>query len=181
MCDFIIVILWRGERVIDLLNNAENEPDTEDDTLLCADPDEDDETLEEKEGNSDTYELDDWLELPDGDTDSSTDWEIDIWLDRDCFGDREDDGVEVCVFDVNDDGDIDLDFTLVFVIAIEAVMVFEITMEDDFFEVTDEDGETLADDETEGDIVDDSETDEEKVTSSDGLTLTAALVEGDVL
>ena len=59
MCDFIIVILGRGERVIDLLNNAENEPDTEDDTLLCADPDEDDETLEEKEGNSDTYELDD--------------------------------------------------------------------------------------------------------------------------
>ena len=59
-------------------------------------------------------------------------------------------------------------------------MVFEITMEDDFFEVTDEDGETLADDETEGDIVDDSETAEEKVTSSDGLTLTAALVDADV-
>jgi hypothetical protein len=41
-------------------------------------------------------------------------------------------------------------------------------MEEDFFAEPVEDGETLADDETEGNIEDDSEAEEEKVTSSDG-------------
>jgi hypothetical protein len=41
-------------------------------------------------------------------------------------------------------------------------------MEEDFFAEPVEDGETLADDESEGNIEGDSETDEEKVTSSEG-------------
>jgi len=89
VCDFIIEVLGSVERVIDLLIKEENEPETVDDALECGDSDEDDETLGNEDGDSDTKELVDWLGLLDDDTVSSTDWDIDISLEIDCFDERE--------------------------------------------------------------------------------------------
>ena len=82
----MIVLLGRDERVIDLLINAEYEAVIKDDKLLCGDSDEDAETLGDKDGDSDRKGLDDSQVLPDEDMVSSTDWDIDTWLDRVCFG-----------------------------------------------------------------------------------------------
>ena len=70
--------------------------------------------------------------------------------------------------DASEEGEIEVVLTTVFVIPIDAVMVDDTTMEEDFFAVTVEDGETFADDDTVENIEDDSETDEDNVTSSDG-------------
>jgi hypothetical protein len=77
------------ERVIDLLIKDESEPETVDDALECGDSDEDDERLGNEDVDSDTKELVDWLGLLDDDTVSSTDWDIDISLEIDCFDERE--------------------------------------------------------------------------------------------
>ncbi len=94
--------------------------------------------------------------------------------------------------DDSDEGDIDTVFTNDFVGRLEAEIVDEITMEEDFFGVIVKEGETFADDDTEVDTVTssdgstvtaalfDNDPEEDNVTSSDGSTLTAALYDADV-
>ena len=161
--DFIIEVLTSAERVIDLLIKEEAEPETVDDALACGDSDEDAETLGDEDGDSDINELVDWLGLLDDDTDSSTYWDNDISLEIDCFDERECEGVDVCVLDASDEGESDVVLAADFVDVLDKVIVDDTTMDEDFFDVAVDDGETFADGETEANGEKDSETDEDKV------------------
>ena len=93
---------------------------------------------------------------------------MDAEFELECLDERENDGVDVSVLEDRDEEVIDKVLTPVPVIAIDAVTVDEITMEDDFFDVTVIDDETLGDDDIEAHKDDDSDTEEDNVTSSDG-------------
>ena len=63
--------------------------------------------------------------LPDGDSVPSTECDKDCAFVTDRFGDGEVEGVDVCVFDVEDEAVVVSDLALVFVVVLEAVIVEE--------------------------------------------------------
>jgi len=84
-------------------------------------------------------------------------------IEKDCFGERECDTVDDCDLDDNAEDVIDLVFSLVLVVALDAVIVGVLRLDKDFFAVPVDDGELVDDDEPVIDAEAVSETEEDKV------------------
>ncbi len=161
--DLIVEVLGRGELVVDLLILVENDSELDEDILSCGDSDEEAETLGDWDCDSDKDGLIDSLELPDDDTVPFADWESDSKFVIDCFDERDCDTVEDCDWDDNADNVTDFVFSLVFVMALVAVMVGVLKLETDSFADRDDVGELTNDGKPEKDAEAVSEADADKV------------------
>jgi hypothetical protein len=123
--DESIEALGRGELLEVLLDDVDKVPETDGERLSSVETEEEALIDGLSDDDSEFEELCVWLELLDEDSVASTELDGDCALETDRFEEAESDGVDVCVFDVEDDAVIVLDVIVVLVVVLDAVIVEE--------------------------------------------------------